>query len=192
MDGFLRPSILGRTRGHLIEIEGELSSGRTALAYRIAAKATAHGELVGWVDLPDALDPRSLRRAGANLDGLLWVRPPRVPAALHAAELMLRTGFGVVVIDLEGAERELERGGVAIWSRLLRAVRRARATAVLLGSRRASGSFSTLGLLTERRHALFDRGLFEGLECATVIQRNRRGPVGTEFPLRVSHRPVPY
>lgn len=184
----LRPS-RGEPRGRLIEIEGGPSSGRTALAYRLAAGARG---LVGWVDLPNALDPRSLQRAGVELGGLLWIRPVRTGAAFRSAELLLRTGFALVVVDLEGAaQHALERLGPPIWSRLWRAVREARATTVLLGTKRTSGSFATLGLYTERRRTLFDRGLFEGLEISATIGRNRAGPTGTEYDLRLSHRPAP-
>ena len=191
LEVLLRPS-RRETRGRLIELEGGPSSGRTALAYRMAAGASARGELVGWVDLPNALDPRSLRRAGVQLEGLLWVRPTRAQAALRAAELLLRTGFAVVVLDLEGAARRtLEGLGTAVWSRMLRAVRQARSTTVLLGTHRVSGSFATLGLYTERRRTLFDRGLFEGFESSTTIGRNRTGPTGTEYSFRLSQRPTP-
>lgn len=190
LDVLLRPTERP-SRGRLIEISGEPSSGRTALAYRIAAGATTRGELVGWVDLPDALDPRFLRRSGVDLGGLLWIRPPQLRAALRAAEFLLKTGFALVVLDLEGAPvRALEHLGSAAWTRLLRAVRGARTTAVLLGSERVAGSFATLGVYTEKCRPLFDRGLFEGLEASAVVVRNRTGPTDTAYPFRVFHRPT--
>ena len=189
LDHLLRP-FQGRNRGRLIELEGGLSSGRTALAYRLAAGARARGELVGWVDLPNALDPRALRRAGVGLEGLLWVRPTRTRAALRAAELLLRTGFALVVMDLEGAARRaLEQ--TAVWSRLGRAVREARSTTVLLGTNRICGSFATLGIYTKKSCSLFDRGLFEGLEVSAIIERNRTGPTGTGYDIHLSHRLAP-
>lgn len=159
---------LGRTpsRGQLIEVYGAAGSGRTALCYRLALAASARGEWVGWVDLPDALDPRSLRRAGMRLESLLWVRPRETPAALRAAELLLRAGFPFVALDLDGAPRRaLERLGAAAWTRLSRAVRESRATAVLLGGERRAGSLAALALYTERRRARFAAGLFEGFEA---------------------------
>ena len=60
----------------------------------------------------------------------------------------------------------------------------------MVSPNRASGSFTTLGLYTERRQALFDRDLFEGLEISARIVRNRSGPTEVEYPLRISHRPV--
>jgi hypothetical protein len=189
LDALLRPTERP-ARGRLIELCGEPSSGRTALAYRLIAGTTQRGELAGWVDLPNALDPRFLRRTGADLRALLWARPPHTRAALRAAELLLKAGFVLVVVDLDGAApRELARLGTAAWARLLRAVRATRSTAVVLGPERVAGSHATLGVRTEKRRALFDRGLFEGLEGSGTIVRNRHGPTETEHALRVLHRP---
>jgi len=171
---------------------GELSSGKTALAYRMAAFASARGELVGWVDLPDSLDPRYLQRAGVRLEDVLWVRPPGLQAALRAAELLIKTGFALVVLDLEGAPaRELARLGASVWTRLSRALRESRASALLLGSLGAAGAFAALGARTERRRALFDAGLFEGLESRLEVLRRRAGPPGPDLHFRVSHRGEP-
>ena len=188
LDALLRPTERP-DRGRLIELTGAPSSGRTALAYRMAAGATGRGELVGWVDLPNALDPRFLLRAGVELRSVLWVRPPDARSALRSAELLLETGFALVVVDLEGAPaRALDRLGPPVWSRLRRAARGPRATALLLGSEPVAGSFSSQVVHAERRRALFDRGLFEGLECGATLLRNRGGSPGQVYPLRVAHR----
>ncbi len=189
LDILLRP--LDRSfQGRLIELAGEPSSGRTSLAYRLAAGATLRGELVGWVDLPDALDPRFLRRSGIDLSLLLWSRPPNARAALRAAELLTKAGFAVVVLDLEGASaNELQRLGSAAWSRFLRALRGARGTGVVLGPARVSGAHSTLGLYTERCDPVFDRDLFEGLVGVATVVRNRTGATDTSHAFRVHHRP---
>ena len=178
------------SRGRLIEIAGGVSSGRTALVYRMAGAVTARGELASWVDLPDALDPRFLRRAGVHLERMLWVRPPTLTAALRAAEILTHTGFALVVLDLEGAsQRELGRLGPAVWTRLAQRLRNARATLALLASRRIAGSFATLGIETERTLTRFERGLFEGLESHACVVRNRTGATGTEHPFAVYQRP---
>ncbi len=191
LDLVLRP--LERTaEGRLVELTGSPSSGRTALAYRLAAGAASRGELVGWVDPGDSLDPRYLRRSGLDLQRLLWVRPRRIEATLRSAELLLKTGFALVVIDLDEVPRAVLDGlGAPVWSRLLRAVRGARATAALITRERVAGSFATLGLDSERSHALFDRGLFEGLEAFAQVVRNRTGPTDAELPFRILQRPSP-
>lgn len=184
------PRLGFETEGRLIELCGGVSSGKTALAYRMAAGATLRAKLVGWIDLPNALDPRFLLRAGVRLEDVLWVRPPDLQAALRSAELLAKTGFGLLVLDLEGApQRELLRLGPSVWTRLQRVLRESRATALLLGTLRAAGSFATLGLAASRRRALFDAGLFEGLESRLEILRNRAAPADGELDFRVAHRP---
>ena len=191
LDALLRP-LERSARGELIEISGSLSSGRTALAYRIAAGAVARGQLVGWVDYADALDPRFLRRSGLDLQSLLWVRPERIEAALRSAELLLKSGFAVVVLDLTVLQgNEAARLTASVWSRLQKAARRERARVVVLCAERLTGAFATLGLYSERTRALFDHGLFEGLESQARVLRNRNGPLDIEFPFRVLHRPTP-
>ncbi len=181
------------TAGTLIELAGERSSGRTALAYRMAAGATARGELVAWLDLPDALDPRFLRRSGVDLNALLWVRPPGLRATLRAAEILVRAGFAMVAIDLCGiGTSTLAKLPSSAWTRLLHSLRGARATAVLLsGPDRIAGTAATLGIYTERSQAIFERDLLEGLELYASVVRNRAGPIGEAHPLRVLQRPVP-
>ena len=189
VDQLLRP-LERPAHGQLIEVSGEPSSGRTALAYRMVAGATARGELAGWVDLPNALDPRFLRRTQADLNALLWARPDHPRAALRATELMLKAGFAVVVLDLEDSPtRPLEKLGSAAWNRLLRAVRASRSTVIILGPAPVSNATATLGLHFEKRRPVFDRGLFEGLETAATVVRNRRGPTEQTLPFRVYHRP---
>ena len=192
-DALLRPhsrAAAHANEGRLIELAGARSSGKTALAYRMAAGATSRGELVGWVDLPNALDPRFLLRAKVRLEDVLWVRPPNLSAALRSAELLVKTGFALVVLDLEGARpRELAQLGASVWTRLLRALRESRGTALLLGAQRAAGSFATLGVSTTRERALFDAGLFEGLTSRLDVLRNRAGSSSGERSFTVYQRP---
>ena len=65
----------GLPRGRLIELAGRRSTGRTGLACTIAARATRHGEIVGWVDPADALDPETVLASGIAPTRVLWVRP---------------------------------------------------------------------------------------------------------------------
>lgn len=189
-DALLRP-LFRPAQGELIELVAAPSSGSTALACRMAAGATARGELVGWIDLPGALDPRSLARSGVELRSVLWVRPERLQAALRCAELLLKAGIALVLLDLEGAPvRELERLGPPPWTRLLRAVRAARATLLLRSPHPLAGSSATLGLRTELRRARFESGLLEGLDSTLRVTRSRdvRGPDALNF--RLHHRPA--
>jgi RecA DNA recombination protein len=186
-DALLRP--LCPAEGTLIELVGALSSGRTALACRMTAGATRRGELAGWIDLPDALDPRSLARSGVELSCVLWVRPERLRAALRSAELLLKAGLALVVLDLEGAPlHELERLGAAVWTRLARAARAARSCLVLLAPRPLAGTSATLALELERRRARFESGLLEGLDSRLHVTRGRSAADRTTLDFRLHHR----
>jgi hypothetical protein len=188
-DALLRPTSHPPGEGQLLELIGERSSGKTALAYRLASFASARGELIGWIDLPNALDPRFLQRAGVRLEDVLWVRPPQLPAALRTAELLIKTGFGLIVLDLENVPaRELARLHASVFSRLGRALRESRATALLLGAHGAAGSFATLGARVHLRRALFDRGLFEGLSSELEVVRRRSGSPESNLSFSVHHR----
>jgi hypothetical protein len=155
----------------------------------MAAGTTARGELVGWVDLPGALDPRSLARCGVELGSVLWVRPPRLQVALRSAELLLRAGMALVVLDLEAAAgRELERLGPAVWLRLVRALRGARSTLLLLAPRPLAGSGASLGLETRRSRARFESGLLEGLDAILRVTRSRETHSPDSLHFQLHHR----
>jgi hypothetical protein len=64
----------GIPRGHMSDIHGPVSSGRTSLAWGALAAATARGEWVALVDTFDRFDPVEAADAGMILSRLLWVR----------------------------------------------------------------------------------------------------------------------
>ena len=65
----------GLRRGHLSEIVGAPSTGRTSLALTALAAAANRGEAVALVDTRDTFDPASAAARGLPLARLLWVRP---------------------------------------------------------------------------------------------------------------------
>ena len=141
----------GLPRGHLSEIVGGPSSGRTALLHALLAGATRRGEVVAVIYLPDALDPRLLARAGAGLDRVLWVQPPSPQIALKCAELILGAGgFGMLALDGLGARtaRPLPR---SVWPRLAHVTRRAGVACVVCAPRRLATTAAMALTLTPRR-----------------------------------------
>jgi hypothetical protein len=94
----------GLPRGRLVELAGRRSTGRTGLACAIAARTTRCGEVVGWVDPTDSLDPETVVTTGIAPTRVLWVRPRTEHDAPKAAEYLLGAGgFGLVVLDLAEA-----------------------------------------------------------------------------------------
>jgi len=190
----------GLPRGHLSEIVGAPASGRTSVLHALLAAVTRGGEVAALVDLPDALDPASLAQAGAQLDRILWVRPPSAPLALKCAELILGAGgFAVVAIDLDvgqaspflgprasrpqipnasstpppSASRRLSR---ATWPRLAQAARGAGAVAVILAQRRLADGVAAVAIQLTQHRPRWSERLFEGLTTSATLTRSRFSP----------------
>ena len=141
----------GWRRGHVSEIVGGRSSGRTSTMVASMAAATGRGELVGLVDAFDRFDPASAAAAGVVLDQVLWVRGPActlesarpglvdraVRQAIRALDLMLRGGgFGLAVLDLSDVPALFFRAlPSATWMRLARACERRQTACVIVADR---------------------------------------------------------
>jgi len=166
----------GLPRGHLSEIAGGPSSGRTALLHALLASATRRGEAAAVVDLGDTLDPPSLACAGADLARVLWVRPPTPQTALKCAELILAAGgFGMVALDGMGARtgRPLPR---QVWPRLAQVTRRAGAACVVCAPHRLASGVAAMALNLTPRSARWNGRLLEGITTTAVLTRSRFSP----------------
>lgn len=146
----------GFPRGHLSELVGTRSAGRTTAVHALVASATARGELVALVDSLDTFDPASAAEAGVDLGRLLWVRGPSVThdtlcraegdrfqwacdRALKAFNLILQTGAGAsrtpfcVVLDLVDIPISvLRRIPFVTWLRLQRVIEGREGTGLIL------------------------------------------------------------
>jgi recombination protein RecA len=187
----------GLPRGHLSEIIGPRSSGRTSLLHQAMAAATARGELVALVDALDMLDVASAAAAGVELSRLLWIRGHVVTSpglcrdlnlrameqAVKALGLVLQAGnFGLVVLDLGDAPHDMVRRlPFTTWLRLQRMVEGSQTICVLAGDEPMSRSSAGLsiklqpnGAADQGRHAgRFGSRLFEGLDVEARISRAR-------------------
>lgn len=152
----------GLRRGHLSEIVGPRSSGRTTVLCRALAAATSRGEVVAVVDPCDRFDPVSAADAGVDLTRLLWVRLSaaaarstdargEAPRALKALNLVLQAGgFGIVAFDLADLPPlVLRQFPCTTWMRLSRVVEGSQTAVVLLGSDRIARSPGGATILLE-------------------------------------------
>jgi len=133
----------GLRRGHLSDIAGAASSGRTTLVVRALAAATARGEAAALVDTCDTFDPASAAAQGVDLSHLLWVRLSGDAAqALKACSLVLQAGgFGLAVFDLaDVAPAALRRLPATTWMRLARLIEGSDTAALLVGAGRIARS----------------------------------------------------
>ena len=127
----------GLRRGHLSEVIGARSSGRSALFAAMAAAAAGRGEVIALVDTDDRFDPSSAAAAGVDLRRLLWVRETgNVDRALKAMNLILQAGgFGLVIFDLGDVRTTAVRQFPhTTWMRLSRVIEGSQTIALLVGS----------------------------------------------------------
>lgn len=93
----------GLPRPGIVELHGAPGSGRTRLALALAARLTAEGRLVAWVDADRTLYPPAVRDLDVVLQRLLVVRPP-ADRAVWAVEQVLRSGC-FPVVGVSGLDR---------------------------------------------------------------------------------------
>lgn len=153
----------GFEKGTVGEISGRSSSGRTALAFEIVARATrSRGDLVAWVDPLDRLSPHAASRAGVALQRLLWVRGrPKgrtLADAVAATQVLARSGFfDLVVLDLgDVPDRVLLALPPAWGQRLLRAFEDQETAALILARKRFVASPRGLAVHLQSQFARFD------------------------------------
>ncbi len=120
LDGLDRLLGGGLPRGELVELVGRGSCGRFAALLAALRAVTGAGEAAALVDQGAQLDPQGAAELGIDLERLLWLRPQNTGDSLAAAELLLHTGFPLVVLDL-GLPPVRGRVPLAAWLRLARA-----------------------------------------------------------------------
>ena len=190
LDGILGPG--GLPRGMGLSLKGDLSSGRTTLALRLAAAAQAGGAIVAWLDLADAFDPVEAVARGIRPEWLVVLTPagPEEGLAIAGALLSGRT-VDLLVVDLpprpEGAARFADRLG-----RLAALARRAGISLLVLEPPGLVGSVAAaVGEGTGIRLELARRAWIRlgrdvvGQSAEVVVARNRAGPPGRRATLRI-------
>ena len=133
----------GLRRGHLSELVGGRSSGRTSLVCRALGAAVDRGELVALVDTCDRFDPASAAALGLDLSGLLWIRETGdATRALKAMNLVLQAGgFGLVVLDLADVPLRTVRAlPFTTWFRLARVIEGSHTVALLMAAEHVARS----------------------------------------------------
>jgi recombination protein RecA len=155
----------GVPRGHLSEIAGPSSSGRTTLLLHLMSAATQRGEIVALVDTLDRLDVASAAAAGIDLDRLLWIRgesssnvlapAERVERAVKALNLVLQAGgFGVVAIDLADVPAStLKQIPFTTWLRVQRVIEGSDTACLIVASEPLSRSSGGLTMALAGRPA---------------------------------------
>jgi len=161
----------GLRRGHLSELVGPRSSGRTSVMFAAMRAVMADtsrdgpgkdGELVALIDTNDRFDPASAASAGLELSRLLWIREAGdVSRALKAMNLVLQAGgFGLVVFDLADVPGPTVRAlPFTTWFRLARVIEGSQTVALLVAdehlARSSGGATITLESSTRAPRAVW-------------------------------------
>ena len=181
----------GFPRGHLSELVGQRSSGRTSVLLQALAAATARGELVALIDALDMLDVASASAAGIDLDRFLWIRGHVVTnpgmcrdinqraleQAVKALTLVLQAGnFGIVVLDVAEAPKDaIRRLPFTTWLRLQRIIEGSQTACLLVGTDLMARSSAglTVRLSTAQVRLRADTRLLAGLDLDVQVVRAR-------------------
>jgi hypothetical protein len=195
----------GLPRGHMSEVVGPRSSGRTSLVLAAMAAATRRGELVALIDALDRLDVASAEAAGVALERLLWVRGHVVASpglcrdlngraieqAVRALGLVLQAGnFGLVVLDVGDVPPDaLKRLPFTTWLRLQRMVEASQTIGLVTADAPIARSAAGLSIRLQPAAgacggARFTGRLFDGIDVDVRVSRARvQGVDGTALPI---------
>jgi hypothetical protein len=168
----------GLPRGQLVEMVGGRSSGRFSAVLTVLAAATGVGEAAGLVDLGDHLDPETAKGVGVDLERLLWLRPENLKQALAGAEMLLGSGFPLVVVELGFPPLAGGRGVEAAWLRLARAARAQGAALLVASPYRVSGTAAAVVLKVSKMRAAWQESgasphLLDGLSSRFALEKRR-------------------
>jgi len=133
----------GIARGHLSEIVGPRSSGRTTVLCRMFQAAADRGEAIALIDSCDRFDPVSASAGGVDLTKLLWVRERGDGCrALKAMNLVLQAGgFGLVAFDIaDVSPMMLRQFPYTTWMRIARVIEGSQTAAVVIAAERTARS----------------------------------------------------
>jgi len=133
----------GIARGHLSELVGPRSSGRTTVVCRMFRAAANRGEVIAFIYTSDRFDPASAAASGVDLSKLLWVRERGdASRALKAMNLVLQAGgFGLVVFDVaDVAPIALRQFPYTTWMRIARVIEGSQTAAVVIAAERTARS----------------------------------------------------
>ena len=124
-------------------------------------------------DSGDGFDPQLGEAAGIDLGRMLWVRPNTLKQAVAAAEMLVSTGFQLVVLD---AALPPLRGRVpdAAWVRLARAAEAHGSALLVSAPYPITGTTSEAMLLAERARARWRGGLLTGMQTSVRLEKHRR------------------
>jgi hypothetical protein len=165
----------GLPKGKLLEIAGTRTAGRWSFVLAAIAAVSGTGEPVAVIDHGRHFDPQTAADAGAELERVLWIAPDSVRHCVAAAEVLLATGFPLVVIDL-GLRLRGKRVHDAAWIRLAREAASYGASLVLSSPFPLTPMAAETILRAPRATPRWNRTgppLLEGLTACLTVEKTR-------------------
>ncbi len=90
----------GLPGGHLVEISGPQSSGKTTLCQHIIAESQKLNGVCAWIDADQTWDPRYALRCGVDINRLVVCNTFNAAAALDSLSILAKSGaLSVIVLD---------------------------------------------------------------------------------------------
>ncbi len=160
--------------GRMVEVSAMGAAAALTAAVGLVLEAQVEGEPVAWIALPGScFYPPDLADSGVDLEALVVVRAPAVPAAGRAADRLLRSGaFGLVVLDL-GRDAQLP---IPLQGRLVGLAQRHDAALLCLTEKPADAA-SLGSMVSLRAEASRLRRSDSGFSYAVrALKDKRRGP----------------
>lgn len=179
----------GLERGRLVELVSRRAAGRFSIAMSALASATSIGEAAALIDLGDQFDPQLAAANGVDLRRLLWVRPRTVKEAVMSAEMIVATGFQLVVVDLGLHPVKGRRAPDAAWVRLARTAETSRTAMLVSTPYPVTGTASEAVIKGSGGRAKWKRGLLMGIEMSLTLEKHRHRKAGTRTTLALEVLP---
>ena len=179
----------GLERGKLVELVSRRAAGRFSIALSALASATSVGEAAALIDLGDHFDPRLAEENGVDLRRLLWVRPRTVKEAVMSAEMIVATGFQLVVIDLGLHPVKGRRAPDAAWVRLARTAETSRTAMLVSTPYPVTGTASGAVIKGSSGRPKWKRGLLMGVDLTLSLEKHRHMKPGGKATLTLEVLP---
>lgn len=173
---------IGIPHGRLTEIFGDLSCGKTTLAYALLAACTRRGDIGAYIDPQAGLFAPAAESAGIDLERLIVVRPNHAQALRRAVDAVVRSGACAVVV-VDGASSEVFQ--THHYARLVAQAEKNGTTLVALsrGDSQALASFASLRVRMRGLSPLWQPGSdgggrLSGYGIALDVAKSRMGAPG--------------
>lgn len=174
----LEPLGIALSRGSVVEIAGEPSSGKTCLAMSLLADLTSNGEICAVVDACNSFDPCSGYLAGVKNENLLWVKcsGDLEHAFMSADYLVQAKGFGAIWLNLNGLpQNKLRLIPKTYWYRYRNRISQTPTLLFVTSSEPVTGSASQQSFLLSRDRAIWSgKGRFKLLREFRIRLSSRK------------------